>query len=158
MRTLFMIVVMAGALCLVAVGSLAQTRSAAVGARTADPEPQMQAPRCGDCGAKPPRDSVSAKPIPGTNETMVIGPIENLIPIGVVAVLGCETCAGEAVAWALQQGSSPEDIDRALRTIESMQKLDCFTKQFGPDAVARIDKPLAAARRVLQQAIERGGT
>jgi hypothetical protein len=88
---------------------------------------------------------------------MVVGSIENLMPIGVVAVLGCDTCAGEAVAWALQQGSSTEDVERALRTIAAMQKLDCFKQQFGPDAVARLEKPLAAARKVLQQAIDQAG-
>jgi len=79
------------------------------------------------------------------------------MPIGVVAVMGCETCAGEAVTWALQQGSSTEDVDRALRTIAAMQELDCFKHQFGPDAAARLEKPLAAARKVLQQAIDHGG-
>jgi len=88
---------------------------------------------------------------------MLVGRIENLIPIGVVAVLGCETCAGEAVAWALQQGSSTEDVERALRTIAAMQKLDCFKQQFGPDAAARLEKPLVAARKVLQQAMDHAG-
>jgi len=101
-------------------------------------------------------ETVSVQPVPGTNETMLVGRIENLMPIGVVAVLGCETCVGKAVAWALQQGSSIEDVDRALRTIEAMQKLDCFKQQFGPDAAVRLEKPLAAARKVLQQAIDEG--
>jgi hypothetical protein len=35
-----------------------------------------------------------------------------------------------------------------------MQKLDCFKGQFGPDAVSRLEKPLAAARRALRQAVE----
>jgi 4-aminobutyrate aminotransferase-like enzyme len=86
---------------------------------------------------------------------MLVGRIENLMPIGVVAVLGCETCAGEAVAWALQQGSSTGDVERALRTIEAMRKLDCFKQRFGADAAVRLEKPLAAARKVLQQAIDR---
>jgi hypothetical protein len=88
---------------------------------------------------------------------MLVGRIENLMPIGILAVLGCETCTGEAVAWALQQGSSTEDVERALQTVAAMQKLDCFKRQFGPDAAARLDKPLAAARRVLQQATDHAG-
>ena len=83
---------------------------------------------------------------------MVVGRIENLIPIGVLTVLGCETCSAEAVNWALQQGSSFDDIERTLKTVAAMQKLDCFKKQFGPDVNARMEKPLAAAKEALAQA------
>jgi hypothetical protein len=100
---------------------------------------------------------VLTRPIPGSNENMVVGRIENLIPIGILAVLGCEKCAEEAIGWALQQGSSFEDIDRTLRTVAAMQKLDCFSQQFGPEVVSRMEKPLAAANRALQQAIDRAG-
>jgi hypothetical protein len=92
------------------------------------------------------------KPIPGTNETMVVGRIENLIPIGVLTVLGCEKCSAEAVNWALQQGSSFDDIERTLRTVAVMQKLDCFKEQFGSEVNTRMEKPLAAAREALAQA------
>jgi hypothetical protein len=57
----------------------------------------------------------------------------------------------------LQQGSSTEDVERALQTIAAMKELACFTLQFGPDAAARLEKPLAAARKALQQAIDQGG-
>jgi hypothetical protein len=97
-------------------------------------------------------EATSSQTIPGTNETMPVGRVENLIPIGVLTVLGCEKCAGEAVSWALEQGSSFEDIDRALRTVAAMQKLDCFKAQFGPDVATRMEKPMAAAREVLEQA------
>ncbi|MGB9073720.1 MAG: hypothetical protein WCC22_13860 [Terriglobales bacterium] len=97
-------------------------------------------------------EAMSSRTIPGTNETMPVGRVENLIPIGVLTVLGCEKCAGEAVSWALQQGSSFEDIDRALRAVAAMQKLDCFKEQFGPEIVTRMEKPLAAAREALEQA------
>jgi hypothetical protein len=97
-------------------------------------------------------EATASQTIPGTNETMPVGRVENLIPIGVLTVLGCEKCAGEAVGWALQQGSSFEDIDRALRTVAAMQKLDCFKGQFGPEVVTRMEKPLAAAKEVLEQA------
>jgi hypothetical protein len=90
--------------------------------------------------------------IPGTNETMPVGRVENVIPIGVLTVLGCEKCSAEAVTWALQQGSSFEDIERALRTVAAMQKLDCFKAQFGPDVAVRMQKPLAAAKEALDQA------
>jgi hypothetical protein len=92
------------------------------------------------------------KQIPGSSETMVVGRVENLIPIGVLTVLGCEKCSAEAVNWALQQGSSFEDIERTLRTVAAMQKLDCFKAQFGPEVAARMQKPLSAAKEALDQA------
>lgn len=97
-------------------------------------------------------EATSSRIIPGTNETMPVGRVENLIPIGVLTVLGCEKCSAEAVAWALQQGSSFEDIDRALRTVAAMEKLDCFKEQFGPEVAVRMQKPLAAAKEALEQA------
>ena len=112
---------------------------------------------CAKCGANAKSsDSVpegtTLRPIPGTNETMLVGRVENLIPIGVLTVLGCEKCSAEAVNWALQQGSSFEDIERTLRTVAAMQKLDCFKEQFGPEVASRLEKPLAAAREALEQA------
>jgi hypothetical protein len=109
---------------------------------------------CTACAQKSIPEAASARVIPGTSEIMPVGKIENLIPIGVLAALGCEKCAGEAVRWALEQGSSIEDVDRTLGVLTAMQKLDCFKQQFGNDAPARLDKPLAAARKVLQQAID----
>jgi len=108
---------------------------------------------CAKCGAATHDERVAAvKQIPGTNETMVVGSIENLIPIGVLTVLGCEKCSAEAVNWALQQGSSFDDIERTLRTVAAMQKLDCFKEQFGPEVNSRMEKPLAAAKEALAQA------
>jgi len=92
------------------------------------------------------------KLIPGSNEAMVVGRIENLIPIGMLSVLGCEKCSAKAINWALQQGSSFEDIERTLRTVAAMQKLDCFKEQFGPEVATRMEKPLAAAKEALEQA------
>ncbi len=92
------------------------------------------------------------KLIPGSNEAMVVGRVEHLIPIGVLTVLGCEKCSAEAVNWALQQGSSFEDIERTLRTVAAMQKLDCFKAQFGPEVATRMEKPLSAAKEALEQA------
>jgi len=80
---------------------------------------------------------------------MVVGRIENLIPIGLPTVLGYEKCSAEAVDWALQQGSSFDDIERTLRTVAAMQELDCFPEQFGPEVATRIGRPLAAATEAL---------
>ncbi len=107
---------------------------------------------CSGCSQKATPASKTV-PIPGHNESMVVGRIENLVPISVVAVLGCEKCVEETVAWALQQGSSYDDVDRVLRTLAEMQKLSCFNEKFGPDTAARLEEPLAAGRRVLQQAV-----
>lgn len=110
-------------------------------------------PGCANCGTASLESKAAAiKTIPGTSETMVVGSIENLIPIGVLTVLGCEKCSAEAVNWALQQGSSYEDIERTLRTVAAMQKLDCFKAQFGPEVVSRLEKPLAAAKAALDEA------
>ncbi len=87
--------------------------------------------------------------IPATNETVAVGRIENIVPIAVTAVLGCETCTEKAVAFALEHGSTAEEVSRALDAIAGMKKLDCFRQQFGPDAATRLEKPLAAARRAL---------
>ena len=108
---------------------------------------------CAKCATpKTTPESASLKQIPGTNETMLVGRVENLIPIGVLTVLGCEKCSAEAVNWALQQGSSFDDIERTLRTVAAMRKLDCFKEQFGPEVASRLEKPLAAAQEALDQA------
>jgi hypothetical protein len=120
------------------------------------PKTALQTGGCQNCAAPAVSTTATAvtdvRTIPGTNETMPVGRVENLIPIGVLTVLGCEKCSAEAVGWALQQGSSFEDIDRTLRTVAAMQKLDCFKGQFGPEAATRMEKPLAAAREALEQA------
>ncbi len=105
--------------------------------------------QCTGCGQKTAPEAPATRPIPGSQESMVVGSIENLMPIGIVAVLGCETCTAKTVAWALQQGSSPNDVERALRTIEAMQKLDCYKQQFGPETAARLEKSLASGRAAL---------
>ena len=112
-----------------------------------------QAAGCQNCSAT----ATAVKPIPGSSETMVVGRIENLIPIAVLSALGCEPCSAKAVQWALDQGSSFEDIERTLETLSVMRKLECFQGQFGPEAAARLDKPLAAAREALARAKAEAG-
>ena len=132
----------------------AQTGAAAAGTPTRTSE--VASPGgCGGCAQKIASEAVVPRLVPGTNETVLVGRIENLIPIAVLTALGCEKCASEAVAWALQQDSSPDDVDRALRAVAQMQTLACFKQQFGQDTAARLEKPLAAARKVLQEAADR---
>ena len=141
-------------LCIVAIAALSCMPGAM--AQTAAPSRTTGVSSPGGCGGCAQTDGVVAKLVPGTNETVLVGRIENLIPIAVLTTLGCETCVSKAVAWALEQGSSPDEVDRALRAVAQMQTLDCFKQQFGQDAAARLEKPLAAARKVLQEAIDRG--
>ncbi len=88
------------------------------------------------------------------------GNLANLIPIAVVVVGGCEPCAEKMVKQALAQGSSPQDIDETLRILADMQKRDCVKKALGPEVVTRMEKPLVAGRKTLEQAMaaEKCGT
>jgi hypothetical protein len=80
------------------------------------------------------------------------GDLQNLIPIAVVVVGGCEPCAEKMVAQALAQGSSWQDVDETLRILADMQKRSCVAKALGADTVARMEKPLAAGRSALERA------
>jgi hypothetical protein len=77
--------------------------------------------------------------------------LQCLIPIAMVIVGGCETCAEKMVTRALQEGSSWQDVDKTLRIIAGMQQAECFAKAVGPDVIARMEKPLAAGRKTLLQ-------
>lgn len=80
------------------------------------------------------------------------GNLQNLIPIAVVVVGGCEPCAEKMVTQALAQGSSWQEVDETLRILADMQKRECVIKALGPETIARMEKPLAAGRRTLDQA------
>ena len=80
------------------------------------------------------------------------GNLQNLIPIAVVVVGGCEPCAEKVVMQALTQGSSWQEVDETLRILADMQKRQCVIQVLGPETVARMEKPLAAGRRTLDQA------
>jgi len=79
--------------------------------------------------------------------------LQDLIPIAIVIAGGCETCAEKMVARALNEGSSWQEIDKTLRIVAGMQKLDCFANALGPEIIARMDKPLAAGMKTLHQAM-----
>lgn len=81
------------------------------------------------------------------------GNLANLIPIAVVVVGGCEPCAEKMVKQALAQGSSPQEIDETLRILADMHKRDCVKQGLGPEVVARMEKPLAAGLKALEQAM-----
>ena len=76
--------------------------------------------------------------------------LQDLIPIVMVIVGGCESCAEKMVSRALNEGCAWQDIDRTLRITAGMQKLDCFAKAVGPEVVSRMEKPLEAGRRTLE--------
>lgn len=75
--------------------------------------------------------------------------LQNLIPIAVVIVGGCEPCAEKMVKQALAQGSSWHDVDETLRVLADMQKRQCVIQALGPETIDRMEKPLAAGRRTL---------
>ena len=79
--------------------------------------------------------------------------LQDLIPIVMVIVGGCEPCAEKMVKRALEQGSSEKDIDMTLRIVADMEKRECFAKAVGTDVVSRMEKPLAAGWKTLQQAM-----
>lgn len=80
------------------------------------------------------------------------GNLQNLIPIAVVVVGGCEPCAEKMVTQALAQGSSWQDVEETLQILAAMQKRECVIKALGADVVARMERPLAAGRRTLEEA------
>lgn len=80
------------------------------------------------------------------------GNFQNLIPIAVVVVGGCEPCAEKMVTQALAQGSSWQEVDETLRILAHMQRQTCVIQALGADTVARMQKPLAAGRSTLEAA------
>jgi hypothetical protein len=57
------------------------------------------------------------------------------------------------VKQALAEGSPWQDIDETLRILAHMQKRECVKQALGPEVIARMEKPLAAGRKTLQEAI-----
>ena len=92
----------------------------------------------------------SDNPLPAGN---TVTRLQDLIPIAMVIVGGCESCAEKMVERALQEGSTHEEIDKTLRIVAGMQKLDCFAKAVGPEVVSRMVKPIEAGRRTLEKAL-----
>ncbi len=96
--------------------------------------------------------------LPGTakpqdNQETTDTRLQDLLPIAMVIVGGCEICAEKMVERAIHEGSSFQDIDRALRIIAGTQKLGCFANAVGPEVVSRMEKPLEAGRRTLEKAM-----
>ncbi len=77
--------------------------------------------------------------------------LQNLIPIAVVIAAGCEKCAEKAVTRALNEGSSPQDIEKTLAIVACLVEGGCLAAAVGPEIVARMRKPLAAGRRTLER-------
>lgn len=98
--------------------------------------------------------NLSSDTIPSTSSKPKPEPrLQDLIPIAVVIAGGCESCAERMVERALKEGCAWEDIDKTLRILSGMQKLDCLAKAIGPEFVTRMDKPIAAAQRTLREAL-----
>jgi alkylhydroperoxidase/carboxymuconolactone decarboxylase family protein YurZ len=78
--------------------------------------------------------------------------LEDLIPIAVVIAAGCQPCARRMVTKALSQGSAKRHVQKVLAIVGHMQRQDCLGQAVGPAALARMEKPLAAAKRALAAA------
>ena len=52
----------------------------------------------------------------------------------------------------MARGSSWQEVDETLRILADMQKRQCVTQALGAETVARMEKPLAAGRKTLDQA------
>lgn len=79
--------------------------------------------------------------------------LQRLIPIAMVIVGGCESCAEKMVERALREGSTTQEVDKTLRIVAGTQKLGCFANAVGPEVIARMDKPLSAGFAALQRAM-----
>ncbi len=110
------------------------------------------------CGCAGTRASVSANVENEGASAVPESNLEDLILLATVIAAGCESCAVNAVARALEHGSPWRHIQKALQIISKIQKLDCFAKAVGPQAVARMEKPLAAGRRALREATLSAGS
>lgn len=63
-----------------------------------------------------------------------------------------QNCAEKMVKQALAHGSSFADIETTLNVLADMQKRTCVAQALGAEFVSRMTKPLAAGRRVLEEA------
>jgi alkylhydroperoxidase/carboxymuconolactone decarboxylase family protein YurZ len=114
----------------------------------------MQTPVSNTTSDTLPRDVIGTPAAPvGTRALKPETKLQDLIPIVMVIVGGCEPCAEKTVKRALEQGSSWQDIDKTLRIVANMQRADCFAKAVGTDVIARMEKPLAAGWRSLREAM-----
>lgn len=111
--------------------------------KNSSPLTVLETPSNEKCG-----ESVLSEPLQHASEAR----LQDLIPIAMVIVGGCEPCAESMVNRALKQGSSWQDVDKTLRIVAGTQALECFAKAVGPDVIARMEKPLAAGKRTLEKA------
>lgn len=111
--------------------------------KNSSPMTVLETPSNEKCG-----ESVLSEPLQHASEAR----LQDLIPIAMVIVGGCEPCAESMVNRALKQGSSWQDVDKTLRIVAGTQALECFAKAVGPDVIARMEKPLAAGKRTLEKA------
>lgn len=77
--------------------------------------------------------------------------LDDMILIGVVIAAGCERCAERAVDRASSHGVPDVLIRRTLRVVAGIRSEECFGQAVGPEVVARMEKPLDAGWKVLQQ-------
>lgn len=74
----------------------------------------------------------------------------DLITIAVVIAAGCERCTENAVQRALLMGCEKSLIDRTLGIVARLRSVDCLVRAVGPEVIARMERPLQAGKKVLQ--------
>ncbi len=108
------------------------------------------ATQCGCGGARAP---LSAKEENESPPAVTEPNLEDVLLLAIVIAAGCETCAEKTVARALEHGSAGRHLQKTLQIIAKIRKLDCFAQAVGAEVVARMEKPLAAGRRTLREAM-----
>jgi hypothetical protein len=83
--------------------------------------------------------------VPATNR------LADLVPLAVVIAGGCEPCAESMVRRAVENGTADHLVARTLAIVADLRLRECFAGAVGPEVVARMERPLAAARRALQE-------
>lgn len=82
--------------------------------------------------------------------------LADLVPLAVVIAGGCEPCAERMVRRAVENGTPGHLIARTLAIVADLGSRECFAGAVGPEVVARMERPLATARRALKELA--GGT
>ncbi len=94
--------------------------------------------------SRPAATEPASRPAPTTD-------LEALIPIAVVIAGGCEPCARRMVLRALDLGVSPRQVKKTLAVVGHLHRQQCFADSVGAEVIARMERPLATARRTLRE-------
>lgn len=77
--------------------------------------------------------------------------LADLVPLAVVIAGGCEPCAARIVRRAVENGTPDHLIASTLAIVADLRSRECFAGAVGPEVIARMERPLATARRALKE-------